>query len=501
MMFFIWVLLFQLSSVYTYNCEKVNIFKQIKSPKIYVYKANLYTNRVKSSKERIETREKFNILKKMIKTSKYNYVEETVSTGHTHSLFTSILGIPESFYLQRHLDNILLKIVKPKTNNFVFIKSIQCGKNFKTKLSYTLDEFGMNIEKEMMNKIDGIEQGKIKILQNVKLKLENEEFIGYGKEKHIIYLSKKTRIKHIEDIAFSFIIKNKYNDQETKVSGKLDYKLIKIVNDKNIRKSNITENKTINKISFFNMNSYGIFVQAKINDTIQTRLYLDPSSTISLMDFNFFIKNIFKKPKTIQHYFKSVRNIDILNSHIKNPRFEVLKHFVWEKYFDGISYKTPGVLAGDVLSKGILYINEPKRKIAFFKNKNNKILKKILKKIQNIKIPIKIKNYIPVFKMKINNSNIRASISLAHFNNFIFSRIQNELKLPSKRIVISKHNKELISQKVNMIINPKYGKYFNSSAIVTENLRNKPYDLELGVQHIKGKKMLINYQDKYIVIW
>ncbi len=238
-----------------------------------------------------------------------------------------------------------------------------------------------------------------------------------------------------------------------------------------------------NNTSYFT-DKDGLFVPVTLNSNIQIKMFVDPLIGNSFIDYDYYMKNYEGEPK---NYFYPFDKIGIGKNTVSYPSIMVKKIEPGSR----TSYKIPGVIGSDILSKGAVYINDKKRTLSFFEPDGDKPKNAIQFELDRGDL---------IFDILVNNSPVKATMSFANYEPVISSKLKDLLSLKTREISTSKTTCDsCFIKKAELIITPPDRSYFKTEAIVGV-LDGKPYDLILGLEYIKDKELLINYKEKWFSI-
>ena len=134
----------------------------------------------------------------------------------------------------------------------------------------------------------------------------------------------------------------------------------------------------------------------------------------------------------------------------------------------------------------------------------------MLKDTKNILLEIPTNNYykisikrnIPIFDIQVNGTKVKATLSLANKEPVISKRLQTELNLTTRKLIET--NKEKLKrtvEKSRIIVTPQNRQYHSTETVVEDYTDTDIYDIRLGTDFIKNKKLIINYKEQWIAIW
>jgi len=107
---------------------------------------------------------------------------------------------------------------------------------------------------------------------------------------------------------------------------------------------------------------------------------------------------------------------------------------------------------------------------------------------------------VPVFELTVNGSTAKTTISFDTDEPQISQDLVKQLGLTSIKIAGSKNKpEENIVEKVEVIITPTDRPYFKTQATV-KDFGTDAYGFKLGLNYIKGKELVINYKDTWLLI-
>ena len=417
-----------------------------------------------------------------------------VIVGDTDSALMEFLGLPPaklpwySFYALYPSGKIE---GNPKASPTI-IRSIGCGQVFSTSERLESSDGWLILEKEALNKVVNFESRKVGKTKIKLIRLESRKQVllkgkvnGKGTETITTYLVSGTGELFEETRKFKYEYRTGFGlKRRTEyVSGeyikKLDKKEpysrhIPYFPDLSDKKKNV---------SYFT-DKDGLFIPVMLNEDMSVKMFIDPLLESSFMDYEYYIKAYDGEPKDYLYPFDKM---NIGGNIIAYPSVLIKKVAPGTR----TSYKIPGIIGSDVLSKGAIYINDKKRLLSFYEPEGAK---------PKNAISFEIDKGLPVFDVLVNNSPVKATISFGNSEPVISARLKDLLSLKTREIAVSKSTCEsCFIKKAELIIAPPGWTYFKTEAVIGD-LEGKPYDLVLGLEYIKDKEITINYQDLWFSI-
>ncbi len=373
------------------------------------------------------------------------------------------------------------------------LKEVACENVFKMSEDEVSSSGDLSFTKTSINKVAGIETREFKDKSIDLIRLESRKDVvlsgkmeGTGTEKVTLYLIANTREPYEETRSFKYeYVTGDENKRVAEVmSG--EYRKRLILKEK-YKKQNVSFPELTtkeNKVPYYT-NGIGLFIPVTLNAAVNTKMYVNPTSATSFVDYNYYIQNFPEKPK---NYFYPVDKMDIGSNIISNPGIEVVKNPKSK-----IDYKIPGVLGKNIISKSLLVMNDKKRTFSLSEPPSGR------------KIPAKsmlfdLIDSVPVFELTVNGSTAKTTISFDTDEPQISQDLVKQLGLTSIKIAGSKNKpEENIVEKVEVIITPTDRPYFKTQATV-KDFGTDAYGFKLGLNYIKGKELVINYKDTWLLI-
>jgi len=476
--------------------DKVSLYRNFPKDTLYTYNNTASMTIWSNDKEKFVKNKSVNfksISFPQNKTAEGYDVYEVVM-GDTDSDVMEFLGLPPSklpwynFYPLYPTGKVVDDLkTAPK-----IIKSIECGQVFSTtEKSESLDGW-LWFEKETLNKVIEFESKKIGKTKISLMRMETRKNVvlkgkinGKGTETVTYYIVSGTGelFKEIRKFKYEYRTGFGLTRRTEYASGEYVKEL-----DKKEPYSRhapyfpeLSDKK--NSISYFT-DKDGLFVPTTLNTNIKIKMFVDPLVDDSFIDYDYYMKNYEGEPK---NYFYPFDKIEVGKNIVSYPSIMVKKIAPGTR----TSYKIPGVIGADVLSRGAIYISDKKRTLSFFEPDGGK---------PKNAIQFELNNNIPIFEVLVNNSPVKATISFANYEPIISSKLKELLSLKTREIAVSKSTCDsCFMKKAELIITPPDRAYFKTEAIVGD-LSGKPYDIILGLEYIKDMDLLINYKEKWFSI-
>jgi hypothetical protein len=180
--------------------------------------------------------------------------------------------------------------------------------------------------------------------------------------------------------------------------------------------------------------------------------------------------------------------MDVGANVIMNPGIQVIKGSRVN-----VDYKIPGVIGKNIISRSVITVNDKKRTFSISEPEPGK-------KRPPKSLLFDLLNNIPVFELTVNGSVAKTTISFDTDEPQISQKLVKQLGLKTIRIAGSKDRPdENIVEKVEMIVTPNDRSYFKTQATVRD-FGEDAYDFKLGLSYIKGKELIINYKDTWLLL-
>jgi hypothetical protein len=373
------------------------------------------------------------------------------------------------------------------------LKKIPCNKIFKTTETRSSVDGSLKISKTSINKI--IETKKVRIKKKkinlIRMESRTEVVLsgkmnGTGTEKSTMYIIDKTGELYEEKRTFKYEYVNLESGKPVPeiISGEFQQKLTK--KDKytppKIKIEQISDE--IKAVPYYT-NKNGLFVAVNLDSTTETKMYISPTSDSSFLEYEYFINNFSEKQKD---KFFPVESVSIGKTKIKNTKIWIVRDPKIP-----LDYKIPGIIGKDVLSQSVISLDDKKRLLSIYRKK------------EKTKTPPKalifdLVEQIPIFDVTVNGSKVKSTISFDTNEPEISKNLVEQLGLNVIEIAGSKDKPQKnIIQKSEIIITPIDRPYFKTQARI-KDFSNAPYDLKLGLNYLKDKKITINYKDSCLLI-
>jgi hypothetical protein len=373
------------------------------------------------------------------------------------------------------------------------LKSVVCEKVFKMSEDELSSNGDLAFTKVSINKVAGTETREFKDKEVELLRLESRKDValagkmeGTGTEKVTIYLIADTRepYEEIRTFKYEYITGDGENRKAEVMAGEYRKKLLLKEKYKKPAVS-FPELTTIeNKVPYYT-NGVGLFVPVTLDATVNTKMYIIPTSESSFIDYGFYAQNFPEKPK---NYFYPIDKMDVGGNNITNPGIQVIKGADVK-----VDYKIPGVIGRNIISKSTITINDKKRTFSISEPG-------AVRKIPSKSLLFDLVNNIPVFELTVNGSTAKTTISFDTDDPQISRKLVKQLGLKTIKIAGSKDRpEENIVEKVDLIITPTDRTYFKTQATV-KDFGEDAYDFKLGLNYIKGKELIINYKDTWLLL-
>ncbi|MCX6112838.1 MAG: hypothetical protein NTY22_06110 [Proteobacteria bacterium] len=395
-----------------------------------------------------------------------------------------------------HLDYPFYPVAQLEGTNYgnpVPLKEATCNSIYKVFEDETSTSGNLSFKKTSINKIAGLETKEFKDKDLDLIRIESRKDIvlngdmeGTGSEKVTQYLIKDTRELYEEtrEFKYEYVVGEESKRVAEVMTGAYSKRLI--LKEK-YKRSNVSFPELTNKedkIPYYT-NNIGLFIPVTLNSTINTKMYIDPTSESSFMDYDFYVQNFPEKPK---NYFYPVNKMSVGSNNILNPGIEIVKDSNVK-----VDYKIPGVMGKNIISKSVIIVNDKKRLFSLSEPEPGK-------KIPSKSLLFDLVHNVPVFELTVNGSTAKTTISFNTEEPQISSKLVKQLGLKTIKIAGSKDKpEENVVEKVEVIITPTDRSYFKTQATV-KDFGNDDYDFKLGLNYIKGKELIINYKDTWLLI-
>ena len=379
------------------------------------------------------------------------------------------------------------------------LKKIPCNKIFKiTETTSSIDD-SLKITKTSINKIIGIEKIKMgkKKINLVHMESRTDVILsgkmnGKGTEKSSIYLIEGTRELYEEKRTFKYEYVNLESGKPVPeiISGEYQQRLIK---RKKYTPPSIKFSQSPGKTKTvpYYTNKNGLFINVNLNSTNETKMYVSPTSNSSFLEYEFFINNFPEKQndkKKRNDSFFPIKTVSVGKTIISSPRIWIIRDPEIP-----LDYKIPGMIGKDILSHSTITLDDKKRLFSIYKKKDKE-------KMPPQALLFDLVKQIPIFEITVNGSKVKATISFDTLEPEISENLVEQLDLKVISIAGSKDRpQENIIKKAEIIITPVDRPYFRTEAKV-KAFSNAPYDLKLGLNYLKNKKLTINYKDTWLLI-
>jgi len=372
------------------------------------------------------------------------------------------------------------------------IKAVDCGKVFSSSNKTESADGWLIIEKESINKIIGFEKRKIGKTKISLIRMETRKQVvikgkykGKGTESITYYFVNGTGELFEELRKFNYEYRTGFGTKRITqyTSGEYVKRLDKKEKYKRAVPSfpELTAKKEA--VSYFT-DQNGLFIPVTLNSVLELKMFVEPLLANSFIDYDYYLKNYESTPKDYMYPFDE---LSIGKNVIGKPSIAVKKVQSGGK----TSYKIPGIIGSDILSKGTLYINDKKRMLSFYESYEDKPKNAITFETS--------KGY-PIFEVMVNNSPVKATISFGSAEPIISEKLKGLLSLRTREIAVSKPDCEsCFIKKAQVIISPPDRSYFKTEVVVVD-LEGMPYDLILGLDYIKEKEITINYKGNWFTI-
>ncbi|MEI6092442.1 MAG: hypothetical protein WCQ47_02020 [bacterium] len=379
------------------------------------------------------------------------------------------------------------------SGNPVPIKEVECDTIYRVSESENNPFANVYFNKISINKISELEERKVKDKDIKLIRVDSRKDVvlsgnmeGTGTEKISLYLTEDTREIYEEIREFKY----EY------VTGKEGQKVAEVMTGEYKRRLALKEKYTKANVSFpdltskdetvsYYTNGIGLFVPVTLNTAVNTKMYINPTSENSYLDYNFYIQNFPQKQK---NYIYPVDKMNIGKNLILDPGVEIVRNPNLK-----IDYKIPGVIGKNIISKSMISINDKKRIFSLSKPEPGK-------EIPQRSLLFDLVNGIPVFELNVNGSIAKTTISFDTNEPQISSKLVKQLGLKTIKIAGSKDRpEENIIEKTEIVVTPTDRPYFKTQATV-KDFGQGYYDFKLGLDYIKGKELIINYKDGWLLI-
>ena len=421
-------------------------------------------------------------------------VYEVISSSQNNELFDLIAKPPVKlpvivdypFYPVGQLEST-------NSGNPIPLKEVSCDTVYRVFEDETSASGNLSFKKTSINKIIGLESKEFKDDDVDLIQIESRKDVklsgdmeGSGTEKVTLYLIEDTRIpfEEIREFKYEYLTGEKNKKTAEVMTG--EYRKVLLSKDK-YKKPLVSfpelTNKN-NKVPYYT-NGLGLFVPVTLNSTVETKIYIDPTSPYSFIDYDFYAQNFPNKPK---NYFYPVTKMSIGSNIILNPGVEIVKDHEVK-----VDYKIPGVIGKNVISKSLIIVNDKKRLFSISEPEPGK-------KIPAKSLLFDLVHNVPVFEFTVNGSTAKTTISFDTNEPQISSKLVKQLGLKTIKIAGSTEKPgENVVEKVEVIITPADRPYFKTQATV-KDFGNNDYDFKLGLDYIKGKELTINYKDTWLLM-
>lgn len=478
------------------NCNNVPTCTNYKVNNYYIYNKTISITRwPKIDKTKVNRiNDSFKVVKLPLSLNNGKYEVKEIILGSKESFAPYILGHYPNFFPKIYTENICANGVVINSNESSVpnvIKNTKCNEILKTSQEVLSSDGAIKLNKKIISKVTNLESVRvndkrvevIQIIAKKEVKISGE-IKGTGIENTKLTLEAKTRIPVKEETNFRYSYKKgSGEDSFTEIMiGKINNNLLK---KKKLKLSKTRISLASNKEfqTRFYTNKKGLFLPIKLNKKLKTKAFLDLTSNFSYLDYTFFKKNIDYASKNL---FKPFESISFGKNKIYNPYFEVTN--LGEEIS---SYSIPCIIGKNLLQDTTIYLNEKTRSFSIYASG------KLNKKPKNA-IPFKLIDGIPVFKIKINTTPVKATFGFTSFKNQMSKELKNNLNI--KSIEFSKEVDSKVTERTkDILLDTPDRSYYKTKAIV-KDFYGAPYDFKLGLNHIKRKELIINYKDKWFSI-
>lgn len=397
----------------------------------------------------------------------------------------------ENLYPSKIFIPLSNKFLKPIGDKYVLIKDKYLLEKEKYKSSDTIILADLNTKK-IINSLNVItktdqEPFDLKFMDVFIIKTaSNIDFTGNisgkGKEESLKTYFLKNFVLYKDKTTFEYEYEKGIGKKRKKyVSKGNKYTFIDSINKVEVDTFYI-ENDVDNfsNIRYF-VDENGIFLPISINNTKKTNAYLRPSSEKSYVLNNYFL-NVFK---TFKYYFFSPNVLKINKTSIYNPIIFLSSNV-------DNNYKVPIVIGSDILSQGLIYLNDKKRLIRFVVPTSSEVPKEAV-------ICAKVGGDL-LFDVSVNSNNTKAIISFSEPKTIISKDLVSALKIKTKKLGLSLDKPESIKEKVELIISTPFDKTYKKTNAYLKDLSNKEYKIIIGLDYLKRKELSIDFVNKWILI-
>ncbi|MFH1222919.1 MAG: hypothetical protein V1647_01080 [Pseudomonadota bacterium] len=471
--------------------DKVPLNLKLSKNTLYTYQNSLSVTRWVKGNETNAVHETNNFTTAMTPVSKDEkgfFVYEVVTKADSTNLFYLIGKSPARLPDRQFYPFFPIGLwEESKDQNPSPIKYANCGQIFKTAEKLVSSDGKLKIDKSTINKIHDVSDKRIQLESRRTITLKGE-MDGQGTEETTTYLVDGTAEVANEKTVFRYEYRIGYGDtRRTEImTGEYTKKLVKRSSYK--KPGMYFPELTLPKdtIGYFT-NKNGLFIPVKLNNSLSVKVYLEPTSPVSYVDYSFYIENFKGTPKD---YFYPIEKLEVGKNTVINPPFGVIDT---EQEFGTSEYKIPGKMGADIVSKGAIQINEKKRTVSFYEPEKKDELKED-------GIEFDLIDDMAVFDLTVNGTTAKAVISFDSEEPEISLKLKKDLALKTRKIALSeKDPNENYIEKTDIIISPPNKTYIKTEAVV-KDFGPAPYDIKLGRNYIKNKTLTVDYRNKWLLI-
>ena len=385
------------------------------------------------------------------------------------------------------------QVENSSTGNPAPIKAVECDAVYRVFEEEKAPFTSISFKKISINKISEIEERELKDKEIKLIRIESRKDVtlngsmeGTGTEKVTLYLIEDTRevYEEIREFKYQYITGKEGKKIAEVMTG--EYKRRLVLKEK-YKRPNVSFPELTSKtetVSYYT-NGVGLFIPVTLNTAVNTKMYINPTSENSFIDYSFYLQNFPEKPK---NYIYPVDKMSIGKNIILDPGIEVVKDPLSK-----IDYKIPGVIGKNIISKSMITINDKKRTFSLSEPEPGK-------EIPQRSLLFDLINNIPVFELNVNGSIARTTISFDTNEPQISYKLVKQLGLKTIKIAGSKDRPEVNAiEKTEIVVTPTDRPYFKTQATV-KDFGQGEYDFKLGLDYIKGKELTINYKDTWLLI-
>lgn len=472
------------------SCDGIPLGLKLSKDTIYTYQVKISTTRWTKGEETNVNQgsNNFKILFYPISKDTQGFNVYEVVTDTNDSALLDLIGkkypkLPEIYAYPYYP----VGVYENKEQSPTPIKSVKCDQVFKTADNINSSDGKLTIEKKSINKVVSVNRNSIQMesRKDVTLKGTME---GTGVELSTRYFVDGTTELTGEETSFNYEYRTGYGDDRHTEIMKGGYSKKLIAKDKYKKPAMYFPELTLpnNTVPYYTSKD-GLFIPITLNDKLSAKAYFNITGPRSYIDYSFYTQNFKDKPK---NYFYPFEKLDIGKNVLMEPEIEILDA---DDGAGGSEYKVPCKIGNNIISKGVVTINDKERTLSFYEyDKNEKMPEKATH--------ISIVDNMPIFDLTVNGTTVRTVISFDSEEPAVSTKLKKKLSLKTRKIAMSeKDPKENYIEKTDLLLYPPDRTYIKTEAVV-KDLGNAPYDLKLGRSYIKNRILTINYKGGWLLL-